>query len=209
MAHVHRSGEKSSGCFSPIGKLSSALSGWRSRSTSSIMRQPDSNRRKTCARQRISCSIDGCCLVRARIESSFSSSFNWILLIVDAVQSTAPRLRAADWSFSTVAHRISDERSKERVKTRFRMMDENVARSVALDCSSRAGGIVCTTRVCPSPRRSASIGPTTVVLPPPISICLTKGWPLRTADTNSRTSCTCAPRRTMLCVNSKSRKRGS
>ena len=35
------------------------------------------------------------------------------------------------------------------------------------------------------------------------------GWPVSTARTNSRTSWTCALRSTMLCVNSKSRKRGS
>ena len=47
-----------------------------------------------------------------------------------------------------------------------------------------------TTSISPSASMSASIGPTTVVLPPPISICFTNGWPPRTALTNSRMSAT-------------------
>ena len=149
------------------------------------------------------------CPLGSTIISIFSSSLSCNDLIVDAVQSTTPLLRIALCSFSTVDQRSADERSNESVNTRLRTIDEKVARSVAFDCSRSAGGIVCTTSVRPSPNMSASIGPTTVVLPPPMSICLTSGRPQRTASTNSRTSATCASRSTRLCVNSKSRKRGS
>mmetsp|Transcript_17119 Transcript_17119/g.45183 ORF Transcript_17119/g.45183 Transcript_17119/m.45183 type:complete len:222 (-) Transcript_17119:507-1172(-) len=186
IAHVQRSGEKSRGCFSPIGKLSSDLSGWSNRSTSSMIRMPLSKRRSPSASARASRSIVGWCLRRvSRSTSSFSRSLSCSDLIVAAVARTTPRLRTADCSLATVAHDSSDERSKESVKTRLRTMDEKVARSVDLDCSSSAGGIVCTTSRSPSPSMSARSGPTTVVLPPPISICLTSGWPERTAPMNS------------------------
>ena len=125
---------------------------------------------------------------------TFSSSLSWIDLIVLAVHSTTPRLRRAARSFSTVFQSSSELRSKTSVKTRLRMMTLKVALSVAFDCSSSEAGIVCMTSISPSPSIRASIGPTTVVLPPPISICLTSGLPLRTAETNSRISCTCAAR---------------
>mmetsp|Transcript_32089 Transcript_32089/g.84013 ORF Transcript_32089/g.84013 Transcript_32089/m.84013 type:complete len:227 (-) Transcript_32089:2500-3180(-) len=193
-----------------MGKLSSALSGWSSRSTSSMMRQPDRKSPSTCAMARTSRSMSGCCLrLASRSTSIFSSSLSCIDLMVAAVHSTTPRLRAAVFSLSTVGQRSSELRSKLSVKTRLRTTDEKVARSVAFDCSRSAGGIVCTTSRRPSASIMESSGPMTVVLPPPMSICLTRGWPDSTAATNSRTSCTCALRSTRLWVNSKSKKRGS
>mmetsp|Transcript_32907 Transcript_32907/g.76859 ORF Transcript_32907/g.76859 Transcript_32907/m.76859 type:complete len:214 (-) Transcript_32907:1982-2623(-) len=193
-----------------MGKFSSLLSGCSSKSTSSMISSPASKSFKVAARQRTSASIAGETLRRvSRSESSFSRSLSWSDLIVEAVHSTTPRFRAADASFSTVAHVSSEERSKESVKTRLRTIDENAVRSVALDCSKRAGGIVCTTRRSPSPSSRASSGDTTVVLPPPINICFTSGTPECTAPTNSSTSCTCAFLSMMLCVNSNNRNLGS
>jgi hypothetical protein len=164
----------------------------------------------TSSRARRSTSMLGCCLRRvSRSTSIFSSSLSWMDLTVEAVHSTTPRLRRASMSFSTVPHPSSLERSKTSVNTRLRMIAENVARSVAFDCSRSACGIVWSTSISPSPSMSASIGPTTVVLPPPMSICLTSGCPLRTAPTNSWIKCTCVWRSRILCVNSKSRNRGS
>mmetsp|Transcript_24838 Transcript_24838/g.54278 ORF Transcript_24838/g.54278 Transcript_24838/m.54278 type:complete len:227 (-) Transcript_24838:904-1584(-) len=191
IAIVQRSGEKSRGWRAPIGKFSSALSGWSNRSTSSMIRQPPRKSVSTCTSARMASSITGCCLrLWSRSSSIFSSILSWSDLMVLAVASTTPRLRAARRSFSTVGQRISDERSNERVKTRLRTMEEKAARSVAFDCSSSAGGIVCSTSVRPSARSNASSGPTTVVLPPPMSICFTSGLPSRTASVNSRTSST-------------------
>ena len=59
-------------------------------------------------------------------------------LMVLPVHSTTPRLWRAEWSFSTVSHPSSEERSKTSVKTRLRMIALKVARSVALLCSSSA-----------------------------------------------------------------------
>ena len=59
-------------------------------------------------------------------------------LMVLPVHNTTPRLWRAEWSFSTVSHPSSEERSKTSVKTRLRMIALKVARSVALLCSSSA-----------------------------------------------------------------------
>mmetsp|Transcript_31070 Transcript_31070/g.100345 ORF Transcript_31070/g.100345 Transcript_31070/m.100345 type:complete len:255 (+) Transcript_31070:1741-2505(+) len=210
MAQSQRSGAKSSGCFSPMGKLSSDLSGWSSMSTSSIIRHDDRKTESAATSARSSTSMDGCCLRRAsRSTSIFSRALSCRLLIVDAVHRTTPREDRAARSFSTVVQSAAAHRSKDSVKTRLRMMEEKVARSVALDCSKRACGMVCITSVRPSPSMSASRGPTTVVLPPPMSICLTRGVPERTHAMNSCTSSTCAARSTMFCVNSKRRNLGS
>eukprot|EP00965_Chrysotila_dentata_P142134 4698934-Pleurochrysis_carterae.AAC.2 len=48
IAIVQRSGEKSRGWRAPIGKFSSALSGWSNRSTSSMIRQPPRKSVSTC-----------------------------------------------------------------------------------------------------------------------------------------------------------------
>mmetsp|Transcript_85201 Transcript_85201/g.170229 ORF Transcript_85201/g.170229 Transcript_85201/m.170229 type:complete len:235 (+) Transcript_85201:189-893(+) len=199
IAHVQRSGLKSSGFFSPIGKLSSARSGWSSKSTSSMIKTPERKMPSTFESARTSRSKSGCCWRQGlRSTSIFSRSLSCNDLMVAAVHRTTPRLCAAVVSLSTVDHFISEERSKKRVKTRLRTMEEKVARSVALDCSRSAGGIVCTTSLSPSPSISVKRGPTTVVFPPPMSICLTNGLPDCTAAINSRTSCTCALRKIRL-----------
>mmetsp|Transcript_23395 Transcript_23395/g.64392 ORF Transcript_23395/g.64392 Transcript_23395/m.64392 type:complete len:207 (+) Transcript_23395:4959-5579(+) len=193
-----------------MGKLSSDFNGCSNISTSSMIRHEVRKMESPATSVRRSTSIEGCCLRRESLSKSiFSSAFSCNDLIVEAVQRTTPRVARAECSFSTVCQVSSEQRSKTRVKTRFRIMDEKVARRVAFDCSSRACGMVCITSVSPSPNMRASSGPTTVVFPPPISICLTRGELARTDATNSWTSSTWAARRTMLCVNSNKRKRGS
>mmetsp|Transcript_10639 Transcript_10639/g.26844 ORF Transcript_10639/g.26844 Transcript_10639/m.26844 type:complete len:447 (+) Transcript_10639:4151-5491(+) len=211
MASVQRSGEKSSGSFSPMGKLSSDLKGCSNRSTSSMISTPRAIKvSSTRASARTSRSMDGWCLRRSsRRQSSFSRSLSWTDLIEVAVQRTIPRCATAERSLSTSSHVASDERSKLRVKTRLRMIDEKAERSVARVCSSSAGGIIWMTSAFPSPSMSERIGEITVVLPPPISICFTMGSPARTLATNSKMRSTWAFRSSTLCTNSKSRSRGS
>mmetsp|Transcript_18113 Transcript_18113/g.56833 ORF Transcript_18113/g.56833 Transcript_18113/m.56833 type:complete len:227 (+) Transcript_18113:822-1502(+) len=211
IASVQRSGEKSRGSLSPTGKLSSERRGWRSRSTSSMMSTPASwNILTTWASARTSRSMEGWCLRRgSRSTSSFSRRRSCTDLTEVAVHSTTPRCATAERSLSTMRQDTVEERSKERLNTRLRMMEENAERSVAFVCSRRAGGIICTTSDAPSPSMRERMGEITVVLPPPMSICLTSGLPSRTEATNSSTSSTCAFRRRMLWMNSKSRRRGS
>mmetsp|Transcript_17877 Transcript_17877/g.52095 ORF Transcript_17877/g.52095 Transcript_17877/m.52095 type:complete len:241 (+) Transcript_17877:1081-1803(+) len=211
IARVQRSGEKSRGNFSPTGKLSSDRRGCSRRSTSSMMRRPESaNMLTTLARARTSRSMDGWCLRRvSRSTSSFSRRRSWTLFTEVAVHSTTPRCATADRILSTIRHDTADARSKLRVKTRLRMMEEKADRSVAFVCSRSAGGIICTTRDLPSPSMRLRMGEMTVVLPPPMSICFTRGSPPRTLRTNSSTSSTCAFLSRMLWMNSNRSSRGS
>mmetsp|Transcript_30935 Transcript_30935/g.71506 ORF Transcript_30935/g.71506 Transcript_30935/m.71506 type:complete len:227 (+) Transcript_30935:2494-3174(+) len=132
-------------------------------------------------------------------------------LMVAGVAHTTPLRRAADASFLTSPGPAWVARSKLSVKIRFFMMDENVDRIMPRLISSSARGTTDTTKLFPSPSMSMSSGATVEVLPPPISICLTRGLGGDEArlEAKSRTSWTCGAQSMMFHVNSNTRKRGS
>mmetsp|Transcript_41962 Transcript_41962/g.111786 ORF Transcript_41962/g.111786 Transcript_41962/m.111786 type:complete len:310 (+) Transcript_41962:2300-3229(+) len=212
MGSCHLNGEKSRSSLAPTGKLSSDLSGWRRRSTSSITTTPERNWRSTIESERV-CSTNPS--IRGRDSSARwsrpSKNLSMIDLMVAGVAHTTPLRRAADASFLTSPGPAWVARSKLSVKIRFFMIDENVDRIMPRLISSSARGTTDTTKLFPSPSMSMSSGATVEVLPPPISICLTRGLGGDEArlEAKSRTSWTWGAQSIMFHVNSNTKKRGS
>ena len=101
------------------------------------------------------------------------------------------------------------KRSKLKVYTGFCRMDEKRWRITERENSSSAGGTTCITRVWLLPSIRASSGATTVVLPCPMIIWLTRDSSACAAETNWSTSFTCCGRSSRLNAYSKASSRGS
>eukprot|EP00966_Prymnesium_polylepis_P272248 6289961-Prymnesium_polylepis.1 len=101
IAQSQRSGDRSRAFRAPMGKFSSLFSGWRSRSTSSMMSVLCLNVRSVDTKIRTSHSTDGLSLSAGSLSPYiFSMSLSSRLFSVCGVHMTTPRWRRAHSSFS-------------------------------------------------------------------------------------------------------------